>query len=387
MAESSCRWITMLAMPLLILLGISVVCEALHRSRDADSYSDFARSPHVSFNAGGPGSPVAVDTTTATPALYHMTPDVVVAADGTGNYRTIADAVRGAPSRSAKRFVIRIKAGQYRENVVVPREKTKIAFVGDGNNRTVLTSDRSEHGGWHISLSPTLAVIGSGFVAWDLTIENSAGPSGGQAVALRSSSDRSAFYRCNIIGYQDTLYAQSGYQFFRECNVYGTIDFIFGNAAVVLQSCKLFARRPLPGQGITFTAQGREGSGTLTGTVIHNCVLAADDDLRPVEESVRGFLGRPWQRYSTVVVMQSELGGMIDPAGWLSWNGEARLDTVSYGEYDNRGPGADTSRRVNWPGFRVLTNPAEVERFTVSSFIHGDTWLPSTGVPYNGGLL
>jgi pectinesterase len=228
------------------------------------------------------------------------------------------------------------------------------------------------------------AVVGSNFLARDLTIENVAGPSKHQAVALRVGADLSAFYRCSFVGYQDTLYVHSLRQFFRDCDVYGTIDFVFGNAAVVLQGCNLYARKPLPNQKNIFTAQGREDPNQNTGISVQRCKVAAAADL--AAGNTKTYLGRPWKQYSRTVFMQSELDSLIDPAGWLEWNGDFALDTLYYGEYMNTGAGADTSARVKWKGYRVITSAAEASTFTVASFIDGNVWLQGTSVPFTTGL-
>ncbi|KAF2315035.1 hypothetical protein GH714_037629 [Hevea brasiliensis] len=144
-------------------------------------------------------------------------------------------------------------------------------------------------------LSPT--VVGNGFIAKGITFENSAGPSKHQAVALRSGSDFSAFYQCSFVGYQDTLYVHSLRQFYRECDIYGTIDFIFGNAAVVFQNCNLYARKPNQNQKNIFTAQGREDPNQNTGISIINSKVTAAADLIPVKSSFNTYLGRPWKQY------------------------------------------------------------------------------------------
>lgn len=230
------------------------------------------------------------------------------------------------------------------------------------------------------------AVVGDGFIARDITIENSAGPSKHQAVALRSGSDRSAFYRCSFVGYQDTLYVHSFRQFYRECDVYGTVDFIFGNAAVVFQKCNLYARKPNPNQKNIFTAQGREDPNQNTGISIINCKLAAAADLLPVQSMFKTYLGRPWKNYSRTIITHSQLDDLIDPAGWLEWDGDFALSTLDYGEYKNRGPGSDTSNRVTWPGYRVINSTEDVKPFTVPNFIQGDDWLPAYNIPYSSGL-
>ena len=225
------------------------------------------------------------------------------------------------------------------------------------------------------------AVVGAGFIARDISFENAAGPSKQQAVALRSSSDLSVFYRCSFVGYQDTLHVHSLRQFYRECDIYGTIDFIFGDGAVVLQNCSLYARKPNDNQTNIFTAQGRQDPNENTGISIQGCKVAAAADLIPVKTSFKNYLGRPMKKYSRTVYMHSLIGDLIDPAGWLEWSGDFALSTLYYGEYQNRGPGSNTTTRVTWPGYRVINSSAEAGQFTVKSFIQGDQWLPATGIP------
>lgn len=214
-----------------------------------------------------------------------------------------------------------------------------------------------------------------------MSIRNTAGAAKSQAVALRSGSDLSTFYRCSIEGYQDTLYTHSLRQFYRECDIYGTVDFIFGNAAVVLQNCNIYPRLPLKGQFNTITAQGRTDVNQNTGTSIQNCTIKAAESLG----STKTYLGRPWKQYSRVVYMQSFMNSLIDPAGWSVWSGTFALTTLYYAEYSNTGPGSSTSNRVTWSGYHVIT-ATDAANFTVAKFVSGNTWLPSTGVPFKAGL-
>ncbi|PUZ73346.1 hypothetical protein GQ55_2G467400 [Panicum hallii var. hallii] len=312
--------------------------------------------------------------------------DLVVAKDGSGNFTTVGEAVAAAPNNSEARFVIYIKAGGYFENVEVGAEKTNLMFVGDGMWKTVIKASRNVADNSTTFRSATLAVVGTGFLARDLTVENAAGPSKHQAVALRVNADLAAFYRCSFAGYQDTLYAHSLRQFYRDCDVYGTVDFVFGDAAVVLQGCSLYARRPDPGQKNVVTAQGREDPNQNTGIVVQGGKVAAAADLIPVLANFSSYLGRPWKLYSRAVFVQTKIEGLIHPRGWLEWNGSFALDTLYYAEYMNRGPGANTSARVAWPGYHVLTNATVAANFTVLNFIQGDLWLNSTSFPYTLGL-
>ncbi|XP_043708356.1 pectinesterase [Telopea speciosissima] len=312
--------------------------------------------------------------------------DLVVAKDGSGNFTTISDAVAAAPNSTTTRFVIYIKAGAYLENVEVVSKKTMLMFIGDGIEKTVVKASRNVVDGWTTFRSATVAVVGNGFIARDMSFENSAGPSKHQAVALRSGSDLSAFYRCSFVGYQDTLYVHSLRQFYRECDIYGTVDFVFGNAAVVLQNCNLYARKPNEEQKNIFTAQGREDPNQNTGISIINSKVAAAADLIPVKSSFKNYLGRPWKEYSRTVFIRCNLEDLIDPAGWLEWSGDFALSTLYYGEYKNVGAGSNTTKRVTWPGYRVITNYTEVSQFSVANFIDGNEWLPGTQISYTANI-
>lgn len=222
----------------------------------------------------------------------------------------------------------------------------------------------------------------------DIKFENRAGPWKHQAVAMRNSADLSTFFRCSFDGYQDTLYVHSLRQFYRECDIYGTVDFIFGNAAAVFQNCNLLAHKPMPDQKIAFTAQGRIDPNQNTGISIQNSTIgpAPDYELEFNLSTNANYLGRPWKTYSRTVYMESYIGSLIHPSGWLEWNGTNGLDTLYYGEYGNYGPGANTSMRVQWPGYSVMSD-SQAMNFTVYNFTMGDTWLPYTSIPFSAGLL
>ncbi|KAK3429962.1 hypothetical protein EUGRSUZ_E01455 [Eucalyptus grandis] len=175
-------------------------------------------------------------------------------------------------------------------------------FVGDGIGKTIITGSRSMGGGSTTFKSATVAVIGDGFIAWDVTFRNTVGAANHQAVALRSGFDLSVFYKCNFEGYKDTFYVHSERQFYRECKIYGMVDFIFGNTTV------------------------------------------------------------------------------------MEWSGNFALKTLFYAEYMNIGPGSSTKNRMKWGGYQIITCASEASKFTVGSFIAGNSWLPATSVPFTSGL-
>ncbi|KAF5742482.1 pectinesterase/pectinesterase inhibitor 46 [Tripterygium wilfordii] len=307
--------------------------------------------------------------------------DAVVAKDGSGKYRTIGDALKAVPDKSKKRLVIYVKKGVYVENVRVEKEKWNVTIVGDGMNSTIVSGSKNFIDGTPTFSSATFAVFGKGFIARDIGIRNAAGPSKHQAVALMSTADQSIFYRCNIDAYQDSLYAHSNRQFYRECNIYGTVDFIFGNSAVVIQNCNILPKRPMPGQQNTITAQGKVDINQNTGISIQNCTIRPFEDM----SSVQTYLGRPWKNYSTTVYMSSMMNGFIDPQGWLPWTGNTAPSTIYYAEFQNSGQGSSTQNRVKWKGLRSITHK-DASKFTVQSLLQGQKWIGDAGVSYKPGL-
>lgn len=315
---------------------------------------------------------------------------IVVAKDGSGQFTTITDAINFAPNSSDDWVFIYVKSGVYEENVDIQINKTNIVLLGDGADVTCITGSRSVDDGWTTFRSATVAVSGNGFLARDITFENTAGPSKHQAVALRINADFAAVYRCTIDGYQDTLYAHSFRQFYRECDIYGTIDYIFGNAGAVFQACNIITKRPLPGKGTVITAQSRDNPDENTGFSLQNCTITTTDDFdngTSNTSQVKNYLGRPWKAYSRTVIIESYIDDFINPLGWSQWspNDQSGIDTLYYGEYENYGPGSGTEARVTWPGFHIM-DYYEANDFTVSELISGEEWLYYTSVPYDDGV-
>ncbi|KAL1187862.1 putative pectinesterase/pectinesterase inhibitor 24 [Cardamine amara subsp. amara] len=307
--------------------------------------------------------------------------NIVVAKDGSGKYKTIRKALKDVPEKSDKRTIIYVKKGVYFENVKVEKTMWNVVVVGDGEGKSIVSGRLNVVDGTPTFKTATFAVFGKGFMARDMSFINTAGPSKHQAVALMVSADLAAFYRCTINAFQDTLYVHAQRQFYRDCTIIGTVDFIFGNSASVLQNCRILPRRPMKGQQNTITAQGRTDPNQYTGISIHRCNISPLGDLT----DVKTFLGRPWKNYSTTVIMDSFMNGFIDRKGWLPWTGDSAPDTIFYGEYKNTGAGASTKNRVKWKGLRFLSTK-EANKFTVKPFVDGERWLPATKVPFRSGL-
>ncbi|KAM4117297.1 hypothetical protein ACB094_02G113100 [Castanea mollissima] len=309
--------------------------------------------------------------------------DVTVSKDGSGSYKTVQEAVNAAPEDGGgKRFVIRIKAGVYEETVRIPLAKKNVVFLGDGIGKTVITGSLNVgQPGISTYNTPTVAVLGDGFMATGLTIQNTAGPDAHQAVAFRSSSDLSVIENCEFLGNQDTLYAQSLRQFYKSCRIQGNVDFIFGNSASFFQDCQILVapRQVKPEKGSTnaVTAHGRTDPGQSTGFVFQNCLINGTEEYMKLYNSNpkvhKNFLGRPWKEYSRTVFIQCNFEALISPQGWLPWSGDFALKTLYYGESGNSGSGSTTSQRVTWSS----QIPAQhIGTYSVENFIQGDQWIP-----------
>ncbi|MGN6321475.1 MAG: pectinesterase family protein [Dyella sp.] len=363
----------------ILLLAAAIALQgAMPATATAQSTASPAIAPECSNGAGSPGGVLVSDM-------------VTVKQDGTGDFKTISDAIASATDNSDGTkgyYLIHVTAGTYKEKVSIPKDKKYLMLLGDGIGKTIITYDDSTAKlGMTTFESATLAVVSPNFIGVDFTVENTAGAGPNKAVAMRSGADLSAFYCVEIKGDNGTLYAHSLRQFYKDCVIYGSVDTVFGNAAAVFQDDSLIATKPATGQQVILTAQGRTDPNQNTGFVFQGATVTKAADF-PVGATV--FLGRPWKAYARTVFMQSQLDGVIDPAGWTT-NGLLDVDglegtiTGYFGEYANTGAGSDTTYRVNWLARHDLTQ-AEAQQFTVSNFILGDMWLPGTGVPYQSGL-
>ncbi|URE13453.1 pectinesterase [Musa troglodytarum] len=317
----------------------------------------------------------------AVQARGELKPNVVVAQDGSGDYKTINAALDAMPKKYTGRYVIYVKAGTYKENVLVTKDKANVFMYGDGPRKTVVTGSKNNVDGVQTMNTATFAAEGQGFIGKHMGFSNTAGPEKHQAVALRVKGDMSAFFNCRMDAFQDTLYVQAHRQFYRNCVVSGTVDFIFGDSSTVLQNCLIVVRRPMDNQQNTVTAHGRQEEKEDTALVIQNCRIVPDKSLLKIPS----YLGRPWKAYSRTIIMESTIGDLIRPEGWLPWDGDQFLKTLFYAEYGNRGPGAGTSGRVKWPGFHVIDRQT-AQQYTVNSLIQGPRWIEDSGIPYFGGF-
>lgn len=292
---------------------------------------------------------------------------VLVSSDGHGDFQTIQQAIDHAPAYGQGRLVIAIQPGVYRERLVVPQDRPRVTFLGLGNDpaATLITYSMSAAAAGGTFLSSTVDVEGADFEATNITFENSYG-AGSQAVALMLHSDRALLRHCRLLGWQDTLYAATGRQYYEDCYIEGAIDFIFGNARAIFHDCEIHSA----GAGY-ITAQSRTSADGPYGFVFDDCKLTAREGVSRV------YLGRPWRPYARVVFLCTKMGAHIDPAGWHEWHpGETHsLDTSYYAEFASSGPGASRSQRD--PHTHFLSDK-EAKAFQTKAFLgEPDGWDPT----------
>jgi Pectin methylesterase len=296
---------------------------------------------------------------------------LTVAQDGSGDYKTIQEAVNAVRDHSQVQVTIFIKNGVYHEKLVIPSWKTKITLQGENRDSTIITNsdysgkpfpggrDATGRSTFSTFTSYTVLVQGNDFRAENLTIQNAAGRVG-QAVALHAEGDRCVIVNCKLLGNQDTLYAgvDTSRQYYLNCFIEGTTDFIFGPATVVFQDCTI---KRLSNSYITAASTTPRQA---YGFVFLNCKLVADTAAKKV------LLGRPWRPHARTVFIDTDMGPHIAPAGWDNWRNPDNEKTTFYAEYNSKG--TSTSGRVSWS---KQLSKKEANQYTLKK-IFGN-WQPS----------
>ncbi|KAK7269382.1 hypothetical protein RIF29_22108 [Crotalaria pallida] len=314
-----------------------------------------------------------------------LKPNVAVAKDGSGKFKSINEALKHVPKKNQRPFIIYIKEGVYHEYVEVTKQMTHVVFVGDGGNKTRISGNKNFIDGVNTYRTSTVVVQGDYFVAMNVGFENSAGPHKHQAVAIRVQADKSIFYRCKIDGYQNTLYAHTHRQFYRDCTISGTIDFVFGDAVAVFQNCTFVVRKPLENQKCIVTAQGRTERNQPSGIVIQGGSIVSSPEYHVVRHNHRAYLAQPYKNYSRTIFMDNYIDDFIQSDGYYMPRQQGPKDTCFYAEYNNTGPGSNKSKRVKWNGIKTLTSQS-ANSFLPYMFFHGDNWIKVTRIPYSSGM-
>ncbi|WP_010417857.1 pectinesterase family protein [Anaerophaga thermohalophila] len=293
--------------------------------------------------------------------------DFTVAADGSGDFKTVQEAIDAAPDFRKQRTTIFIKNGVYKEKLVLPASKTNVTFIGEDRFKTIITNDdyASKKNRFGEEMGTTgssgFFVFGNDFAARNITFENSAGRVG-QAVAVRVDGDRVVFENCRFLGNQDTLYphGENSRQYYKNCYIEGTVDFIFGWSTAVFEDCEIFCKD----HGYITAASTSEEK--EFGFVFIDCRITGDAP----ENSF--YLGRPWRPYANTVFINCFLDKHIKPEGWHNWGDPSKETTAFYAEYKSYGPGAAPRQRVPWS--HQLTDE-EALKYTPKNILSGeDNW-------------
>jgi pectinesterase len=294
---------------------------------------------------------------------------IVVAQDGSGNYTTVWAAINSIPVNNKKPVMVFIKKGIYKEKLYLDSSKSNVTFIGEDKFKTILTYDdhtgKKDPKGETINTrtSYSFLVQGNSFRAENLTFQNDAGFTAGQAVGLEVQGDKAIFINCRIVGNQDILFTSSenSRQYYEGCYIEGTTDFIFGAATVWFEKCHIHSKKDSH-----VTAASTPQSNAF-GYVFNDCILTGDTSLHKVS------LGRPWRPYASVTYLHCYVGPHIFSQGWAAWNNNDNHKTARYAEYRNYGPGAVTEQRVGWS--RQLSAD-EAATYTIRKVFHN--WQPQS---------
>lgn len=289
---------------------------------------------------------------------------IVVSRDGTGNFRTLQEAIESARAFMDYTVTIYVKNGVYKEKVIVPSWVENIDIILEDRDKTIITyDDHANINKMGTFRTYTVKVEGSDITFKNLTIENNAAQLG-QAVALHTEGDRLKFINCRILGNQDTIYTGAKFTrlYFKDCYIDGTTDFIFGPSTALFEDCIIHSKR---NSYVTAASTPKEAK---YGYVFKHCKLTAEPGVDKV------YLGRPWRPYAYTLFIECELGKHIVPAGWHNWGKQSNEETARYMEYKNTGEGANVSERVAWS--KQLTKK-EAEAVTVDAiFSTQSNWNP-----------
>ena len=289
---------------------------------------------------------------------------LVVSRDGTGDFRTLQEAVESARAFMDYTVTIYVKNGVYKEKVIVPSWVENIDIIGEDRDKTIITyDDHANINKMGTFRTYTVKVEGSDITFKNLTIETNAAQLG-QAVALHTEGDRLKFINCHILGNQDTIYTGAKFTrlYFKDCYIDGTTDFIFGPSTALFEDCIIHSKR---NSYVTAASTPKEAK---YGYVFKHCKLTAEPGVDKV------YLGRPWRPYAYTLFIECELGKHIVPAGWHNWGKQSNEETARYMEYKNTGEGANVSERVAWS--KQLTKK-EAEAVTVDAiFGTQSNWNP-----------
>lgn len=288
--------------------------------------------------------------------------ELIVAADGSGEFKTVSAAIEKVPNNNRRRIVIRIRPGIYDEQIRIPANKPFISLIGESAETTKLQFNISNKTAGSTSAAFAFYVGGHSFYAENLTFENTFGV-GSQAVAVVAEADRVVFKNCRFLGWQDTLYAKGGRQYYKDSYIEGHVDFIFGQATAVFDNCRIHSK----GDGY-IAAPMRFSETETTGYVFYRSRLTGEN----IQKGV--YLGRPWRDYGRTVFLETEMGEHIRPEGWHHWEPQ-REKTAYFAEYKSSGKGANADARVKWS---KQLGDNEAKKFLPNEFLKGqDGWNPT----------
>ncbi len=293
--------------------------------------------------------------------------ELVVAADGSGDFATVQAAIDAAPAEASLRTTILVKRGTYPELIVVAPEKKRLTIRGEDREQTIIAATNNAR------LNPTrremFSLLADDFRLEHITLHNTTPKSGSQAEALRVRADRVVLDHCNFRSFQDTL-RLDGRVYVRDCTIEGDVDFVWGGGTVYFDRCQILAVHD------GYLVQSRNGADQL-GYVFVDCRIDTAPDLK---RFVLARIDPGRYPHSHVAFINCAMGALVTPAGWIfdGPGAAASRATTRFWEFQSttlNGQPLDVSQRV--PGSRQLSATEAARQRDPAHVLGGtDGWKP-----------
>ena len=306
--------------------------------------------------------------------------------NGIPTYKTVQAAVNSVDKANTKRVVILVKEGDYNEHLVV--SSPYISLIGEDSEKTRIYYDVKELAGGDMDKRCAVRIESTAhnFTAENLTFENTYNylgdgtKSNESADALSSDADNASYINVRILGYQDTLCANKGTQYYYKCYIAGNVDFIYGNEPRALfNDCKLVFRYNA-NKNSGYVCAPKTSADAAYGLTFYKCQVLSEDGC----SGNKYYLARPWGADAYITWIDCYMGKILranaaNPYADMSGNSAKAARFYEYGSYG--------------PGYAINANRSQISKKKADEMIKINYlgWDPysvfsAVGINYAGNV-